>query len=143
MLVVITKRLRLYFPKFYKQEKLKIVFATGAILVAIVSRVATNIWYIYNTDKITESYNANTWLFPNYQLVNAFTASIFPLAATILSLLYALNQKKKQFNMDAKNFDPRISNRRRTDRESIRSLIEDGDDSLVMDLAPGGDSEII
>ena len=143
VLVVITKRLRLYFPKFYKQEKLKIVFATGAILVAIVSRVATNIWYIYNTDKITESYNANTWLFPNYQLVNAFTASIFPLAATILSLLYALNQKKKQFNMDAKNFDPRISNRRRTDRESIRSLIEDGDDSLVMGLAPGGDSEII
>ena len=143
VLVVLTKRLRLYFPKFYKQEKLNIVFATGAILVAIVSRVSTNIWYIYNSDEINDSYNKNTWLFPNYQLVNAFTASIFPLAATILSLLYALNQKKKQFNVDAKTFDPRVSNRKRTERESVRSLMEDGEDSLVMGLAPYGDSEII
>jgi magnesium-transporting ATPase (P-type) len=141
--LVLTKRVRLYFPKFYKQEKLNIVFATGAILVAIVSRVASNIWYIYNSDKINDSYNKNTWLFPNYQLVNAFTASIFPLAATILSLLYALNQKKKQFNVDAKTFDPRVSNRRRTERESIRSVMEDDDDSLVMGLGPNGDSEFI
>ena len=99
---------------------------------------------IYNRDKIDDSYNKNTWLFPNYQLVNAFTASIFPLAATILSLMYALNQKKRQFNVDAKTFDPRLSNRRRTERESFRSLMEEGEeDSLVMGLSPHGDSEII
>ena len=44
-------------------------------------------------------------------MVDAFTDSISSLAATILSLLYVLNQKKEKFNVDDKMFDPGISNR--------------------------------
>ena len=91
VLIVLTRRLIQHFPKFYSQEKFKIFGATGAIILAIICRIGLNIWYIYNVDTIDDSYNHNTWLFPIYQLVSGILASIFPLAATIISLLYALN----------------------------------------------------
>jgi hypothetical protein len=53
-------------------------------------------------------------------MVDAFTASISSLPATILSLLYVVNQKKDEFNLNDKMFDPWICNRRRTKRDSIR-----------------------
>jgi hypothetical protein len=62
------------------------------------------------------------------------TVSLFPLGATIISLLYALNQKERQFCMEARRYDPHISQRRRTERESMRSLIEESqeEDSLIL-----------
>ena len=84
------------------------------------------------------SYDKNTWVFPLYQLINALTASLFPLGATIISLLYALNQKERQFCMDAKNYDAKLTYRSRTARESMRSMMEEDEDSLVL-----GDSEVI
>jgi hypothetical protein len=40
--------------------------------------------------------------------------------------------------MEAKNYDPKLSYRKRTARESIRSMMEEDEDSLVL-----GDSELI
>jgi len=56
----------------------------------------------------------------------------------MVSLMYALNQKKRQLNVVAKNFEMRHSTRKITERQSIRSLIDDSDDSLAL-----GDSEMI
>ncbi len=56
----------------------------------------------------------------------------------MVSLLYALNQKKRQLNVVAKNFDLRNSNRKFTERQSIRSLIDDSSDSFPLE-----DSELV
>jgi hypothetical protein len=66
VLVVLSRRLKKYFPKFFQQEKFKIILATGAIVLAIVSRIATNIWLINNVEEINNSFDDNSWLYPAY-----------------------------------------------------------------------------
>ncbi len=95
VLVVLIRRLKKYFKKFYYHERFKIITAAGSIIIAILCRVGTNLWYIYNEDPLDESYDNNTWLFPAYQLITGLSASLFPLAAIIISILYALYQRER------------------------------------------------
>ena len=46
VLFFLSSRLKKYFPKFYEKERLKIFLATGIIILAIVSRITVNTWYL-------------------------------------------------------------------------------------------------
>lgn len=122
VLFILTRRLQKYFPKFFEKERLKIILTNGIIVIAIVSRVSVNIWYLNHLQDIDISFNEGTWLFPIYQLITSIFASLFPLAATVVSLLYAVSQKRKMFKVDHK----RNSSRNKvTDHQSINSFLGD------------------
>jgi hypothetical protein len=90
VLFVLSRRLKKYFPKFYEKESLKIFVANGIIILAIVSRVSVNLWYLNHLQDIEDSSADGSWLYPAYQLITSLFATFFPLAATVVSLLYAL-----------------------------------------------------
>lgn len=90
VLFVLSRRLKTYFPKFYEKERLKIFVANGIIILAIVSRVTVNLWYLNHLQDIEDSAEDGSWLYPGYQLITSLFATFFPLAATVVSLLYAL-----------------------------------------------------
>ena len=91
VLVFLSRRLKKYFPKFYEKEHLKIFLTTGIIILAIVSRITVNTWLINHLQDIEDSLNNGDWLYPGYQLITCLFATFFPLAATVVSLLYALS----------------------------------------------------
>lgn len=103
VLFILSRRLKKYFPKFFEKERLKIIFATGMIIISIVSRITVNIWYLNHLQDIEDSFNNGTWLYPIYQLITSVLATFFPLGATVGSLLYALSQKRKMFKVDSKH----------------------------------------
>ena len=91
VLFILSKRLKKYFPKFFEKEKIKIFFANGMIIIAIISRITVNLWYLNHLVDISDSFNNGTWLYPMYQLITSVLATFFPLGATVASLLYALS----------------------------------------------------
>ncbi len=44
---------------------------------------------------MNESYSNGSLLYPMYQLCSSLLSSLLPLAAIIISLMYAMNQKKR------------------------------------------------
>lgn len=103
VLFILTRRLQMYFPKFFEKERLKIIVSNGIISIAIISRVTVNIWYLNHLQDIEDSFNDGTWLYPIYQLITSLFATFFPLAATVVSLLYAVSQKRRMFKVDSKH----------------------------------------
>ena len=91
VLFILSKRLKKYFPKFFEKEKIKIFFANGMIIIAIISRITVNLWYLNHLVDIDDSFYNGTWLYPMYQLITSVLATFFPLGATVASLLYALS----------------------------------------------------
>ena len=52
ILFVLSRRLKKYFPKFYEKERLKIFVANGIIILAIITRVSVNLWYLNHLQDI-------------------------------------------------------------------------------------------
>lgn len=98
VLYLLTTRLKRYFPKFYLKERNKIFTSNGVIILSIVSRISMNIFVFFNQHELDLSYNEGTWFFPLYQLFSCFFSSLFPLAAIIVSLMYAINHKTRMVN---------------------------------------------
>ena len=102
VMTILLTRLQKYFPKFYLKERGKIYTTCGIIILSIVSRVSSNVFLFLFQDSVNESYAQGTWLYPGYQLFSCLFASLFPLAAIIISLLYAVNHKKRMVNIAMK-----------------------------------------
>lgn len=116
----LTSRLKRYFPKFYLKEKPKIRLTTGIILLSIISRISMNVFLYLFQASIDESYSIGSWLYPGYQLLSSFMSSLFPIAAIIGSLLYAITHKKRMVSVAERTTQVK----RKGARDSMQSLLE-------------------
>jgi len=103
VLYLLTSRLMLYFPKFYLKERKSIFLTTGIIIFSIFARILNNIMLFFFQHEIDESYDHATWLFPMINLTSSIFASLFPIAAVLISFNYALTHKKRQFTLRSRS----------------------------------------
>lgn len=103
VLYLLTSRLHKYFPKFYLKERDKIFLTNGVIILSLIARIIMNIFIFFFMQAINESSAEGTWLFPAYQLCSSILSSLLPIGAIIVSTMYAINHKKRMFNVAAKN----------------------------------------
>ena len=104
-LILLTKRLKKFFPSFYLKEKKQLYMASFSIIFSIIARIFIN--YIYSIqsvwDALQDSYIKNTWAFPISQMCSVIFASLFPMASIIYSLMYAITHKKRMISKAKKN----------------------------------------
>ena len=99
------RRLKRYFPSFYKKESTKIYIASISVIVSIVFRIGINVMYSIDSlnSALDISYADDTWLFPITQLITMLFASLFPIASVIYSLMYAISHKKRMIKRPRKH----------------------------------------
>lgn len=95
--IILTYRLKQHFPKFYKKEKKSLFISMGIIIFSIIARILLNVLLAQIKDAMDDSYNQSTWLFPFVYFISSIFASLLPLSAIIVSLMYAVKQKEKIF----------------------------------------------
>jgi hypothetical protein len=123
VLIILRGRLKKYFPRFYAKESQKILLSNGIIIVSIISRICANIFTFLFQEEINDSYGKGTWFYPLYQLFSSFFASLFPLAAIIVSLMYAVNQKKRIVTV-SERISPKQKRKNNISSDSIQSYLE-------------------
>jgi hypothetical protein len=120
VLYTLISRLKRYFPKFYLKERGKLIMTNGVIIMSILSRISMNLFLYLFQEEINESYGSGTWLYPVYQILSSFLSSLFPLAAIIASLIYAINHKKRMVHISERT----TLVKQNRNRDSMQSLIE-------------------
>ena len=105
VLILLIRRLKRYFPSFYKKESTKIYIASISVIVSIVFRIGINVMYSIDSlnSALDISYADDTWLFPITQLITMLFASLFPIASVIYSLMYAISHKKRMIKRPRKH----------------------------------------
>jgi len=95
VLFTLTQRLHRFFPRFFGKERNKIFLVKGVIIAAIISRIGMNALSSIYQQEMNDSYASGDWFYPTYLLCSSILASLMPLTAIILSLLYAMGQKRR------------------------------------------------
>lgn len=91
----LTTRLKTYYTKFYEREGRTIWISNISIIVSIIARIFFNLIVTFDAvmDKLDESLQQGTWLYPMYHLISSMLGTILPIASIIYSLMYGITHK--------------------------------------------------
>ena len=91
----LTTRLKTYYTKFYEREGRTIWISNISIIVSIIARIFFNLIVTFDAvmDKLDESLQQGTWLYPMYHLISSMLGTILPISSIIYSLMYGITHK--------------------------------------------------